>query len=161
MAHRNKTLDALRENVQLIAMVIRSGQFKQPRTPSPSRKEDGEHRRSVNDRLGLQMKAGYEERLTRSVFERLRHHIPPLVTSSRSVYRHLSETASHQMAIDRQYEQHRNDDRGEKRYKDHRSYRSKKDRLSARNTKDRPTKVEAERVIMKRAETAKTAWNTL
>ncbi|KAH7836247.1 hypothetical protein Vadar_033985 [Vaccinium darrowii] len=77
------------------------------------------------------MQAGYEERPTRSVFERLRHHSPPPVTSSRSIYRHLSETAKHQMAIDRQYERHRNDDRGEKRYNDHRSYRSKRDHLSS------------------------------
>ncbi|KAH7861298.1 hypothetical protein Vadar_024332 [Vaccinium darrowii] len=64
MARRDKTLDALREDVQLIATAIRSGQFKQPRTPSPPLVDDGERRRSIKDRLSLQIQAGNEERPT-------------------------------------------------------------------------------------------------
>ena len=101
MAKRDKTLDALREDMQLMATALRSGHFQRQRSPSPSEKGADERHRSVKDRLGP--REGDKEKPTRSVFERLRYASPPPVTSSRS-YSHLSETASHQTAIARQLE---------------------------------------------------------
>lgn len=101
MARRDKTLDALREDMQLMAAAFRSGQFQQQKSPSPSRREGDVHPRYVKDRLGPQ--EGQKEQPTRSVFERMRYVSPPLVTSSRA-RSHLSETASNQTAIDRQLE---------------------------------------------------------
>ncbi|KAH7857907.1 hypothetical protein Vadar_017790 [Vaccinium darrowii] len=99
MARRDKTLDALREDMQLMATAFRSGHFQQQKSPSPSGRDKDVHHRSVKDRLGSQ--DGQKEQPTRFVFERLRYVSPPPVTSSRT-RSHLSETASHQTAIDRQ-----------------------------------------------------------
>lgn len=102
MARRDRTLDALREEMQLIATAIRLGQLKLPRSPSPSKREGVERRCSVKDRLGSE--DGHQEQPTQSVFERLRYNNPPPVTSSCVAHSHLSETASHQTTIDRQLE---------------------------------------------------------